>query len=141
MPGRSLYSFAQATHQSVNDYLPGTLLSPHTQPERQSGRESGEERPEMLKTCLYLTKGTGASPLLEMDGSPGKKNKESFLLSFFFLIMKTSSALSGLSCFTQLLWLGVFGVVTVIPPSRTPEETRASLDNQPGVKNDSLGGK
>lgn len=100
MPGRSLYRFAQATHQSVNNDLPGTLLSPHTQLERQSGRESGGERPEMPKTCLYLTKGTGASLLLEMGGGPGKKNKESFLLPFFFLLMKTSSALSGLSCFT-----------------------------------------
>lgn len=85
MPGRSLYSFAQATHQSVNDYLPGTLFSPGSQMVRQSSSASGGDRTEMPKTCWYLTEGTGAILLLEMGGSPRKKDKESFLLSFSFL--------------------------------------------------------
>lgn len=94
----------------------------------------------MLKTCQYLTKGTGASLLLEMGGSPGKKKQGE--LSFIIFLFYHENQVSPLRAeLLHLLEQGVLGVVTAIPPSRTPEETGAILDNQPGVKNYSLGGK
>lgn len=70
----------------------------------------------------------------QKDGSPSGNQwqwriKPRRTFSYYIFNMKTSS---------ELCRLGVF---TVIPLSRTSEETELSLDNQASVKNESLRGK